>query len=174
MHWFNRNQNVWRVTILLILVISILGPWTHTSDGVPPPAWCRAPHILLETSRCARLMPGIEIITFGGRALLSILVGLGSGQLAGLNLVRELSFTLLISSLVLPLIVLPLQVRFGGNRYLQIGALAAWGLAAVIGLFIGATGGIIPPGQNWGLWLFISAAAGALTLEATLFRAEKN
>lgn len=168
---FRSHQNVWRGALILILVVSILGPWTHTSDGVPPPEWCETPLILLETGRCARLMPGIEIMSFAGSVLMGLRAGLGTGELTWLDLVRDLLFSLLMSLLILPLLFLMVQLRFRDNRSLQVLAIAIYTLAAGVWLYFGYTESVLPPGQVWGLWLFISTAVGALAMEAALFRA---
>jgi hypothetical protein len=34
--WIVRRQNIWRVAILVLLLVAILGPWSYSADGLPP------------------------------------------------------------------------------------------------------------------------------------------
>jgi len=50
MSWINEHKNVGRVAVLMLLLVAIMGPWTYSSDGVPPAEWCRAPNICWKTT----------------------------------------------------------------------------------------------------------------------------
>jgi hypothetical protein len=79
MSWINEHKNVGRVAVLVLFLVAIMSPWTYTSDGVPPPEWCRDPFILLENDRCVGLVSGAEVLTFMAGAFLSMSVGLVTG-----------------------------------------------------------------------------------------------
>jgi hypothetical protein len=76
MSWINEHKKVGRVAVLMLLLVSLIGPWTYTADGVPPAEWCRDPNILLENGRCVRLVSGATVLTFMPRAFLWMSVGL--------------------------------------------------------------------------------------------------
>ena len=75
-----------------------------------------------------------------------------------------------LTSLFLFLLVLPffstlLLILRGDRRGRQVFNVAAWGLAAGIGLLIGISRYPRLFWVAWGIWLYIGSAASALTLE---------
>jgi hypothetical protein len=49
-------RNLVRLALLLLWIVAILGPWTYTLDGVPPPEWCDERYVLIAEDRCADLI----------------------------------------------------------------------------------------------------------------------
>ena len=172
MSWINEHKNVGRVAVLALLLAAIMSPWTYTSDGVPPAAWCRDPNILLENGRCVRLVSGATVLTFMTSAFLSMSVGLVTGATVLPDRAREFFgvflFTVGIFLLVLPFFSTLLLIRGRDSRCLRVFHLMAWGLAVLsilplLIMFMSAS--VMPPGQIWGIWLYFGLAASALILE---------
>jgi hypothetical protein len=165
MSWIREHKLYWRAALLLFLTAAFMGPWTISSDGVPPPEWCDSPNLLLEDNRCVRLVYGTEIITFYGTVVLAMIVWLGSGAADFLSRVSEFIFTIGLFLLILPtfstlLLIWGRETR--GRRSLHMMAL---GLAAASALPLALSAPSLSPIRLWGIWLFIGLAAGALLLE---------
>lgn len=169
MSWINEHKNVGRVTVLALLLVAIMGPWVYTSDGVPPPEWCRDPNILLENGRCVGLVSGATILTFMGSAFLTMTVGLVSGATVLPDRAREFLgvflFVALLFLLVLPFFTTLLLIRGRDSRRVRVFHLTAWGLAAVLSLLPVVFEPVLRSSRFWGIWLYIALAASALILE---------
>jgi len=172
MSWINEHKNVGRGAVLVLLLVAIMGPWTYTSDGVGPTAWCRAPNILLDNGRCVRLVSGATVLTFMAGAFLSMSVGLVTGATVLPDRAREFLgaflFTVGIFLLILPFFSTLLLIRGRDRRRWRVFHVMAWGLAALSVLpllIILKSATVMPPGQLWGIWLYLGLAASVLTLE---------
>ena len=164
--WIYQHQNTWRAAILLLLLVTILGPWVYTSDGVPPAEWCRAPNILLESDRCVKLESGATILIFMVRALPSIGLALVSDKIGIGEIFREFLFILLFLLLLLPFFSTLLLIWGREHRRLYLFNLIVWGLALVPALLLATTDGSgLPIYTFWGIWLYIVLVAMAFILE---------
>jgi hypothetical protein len=171
MSWINEHKNFGRVAALMLLLVAIMGPWTYSSDGVPPAEWCDDPLILLENERCVRLVSGATVLTFVIGVFLSMSVGLVTGATVLPDRAREflITFRLMVGVflLILPFFTTLLLIRGRDSRRLRVFHLMAWGLAAVLGLLLTllAVSGSGLYSELWGIWLYFGLAAGALILE---------
>jgi hypothetical protein len=169
--WINEHKNVGRVAVLMLLLVAIMGPWTYSSDGVPPAEWCRDPNILLENDRCVKLVSGARILTFMAGAFLSMSVGLVTGATVlsdrGREFLGVFLFMMLLFLLMLPFFTTLLLIRGGDSRRRRVFHVMAWGLAAVLGLLLAllAVYGSGLYSKLWGIWLYTGLAASALILE---------
>jgi hypothetical protein len=163
MSWLNEHKNVGRVAVLLLLLVAFFGPWTHTSDGVPPAEWCSDPNILLENGRCVRLVSGWTVLNFMAFAFFGLGAQLVSGRM-GFEILREFLFVLILFLLVLPIVSSSILIRSGNGRRMRVFQVIAWGLAAVPVLLLVASGWS-GRAELWGLWLYTGIATGALVLE---------
>lgn len=166
----NRRKNVVRVAVLIMLLVTIIGPWTYSSDGTPPAEWCRDPNILLDNGRCVRLVSGAEVLTFITGAFLSLNVQLVKGTLVLADRAREFLgvslFMVFLFLLVQPFFSTLLLI-FGGDRPpCRMYHVAAWGLAAAIsGLLLVASCWSGLRTDLWGIWLYVALAASVLAVE---------
>jgi hypothetical protein len=178
MSWINEHKNVGRVTVLVLLLVAMMGPWTYTADGVPPAEWCRDPNILLENGRCVRLVSGATVLTFIPRAFLWMSVGLVTGATAFADRAREFLgvflFTMRLFLLVLPFLTTLLLVRGRDSRRLRAFHLMAWGLAAVLSLLPLVSESVLRSGRFWGIWLYTGLAASTLILEVLALAAGRR
>jgi hypothetical protein len=171
MSWINEHKNVGRVAVLMLLLLAIMGPWTYTSDGVPPAAWCRDPNILLENGRCVKLVSGARILTFMAGAFLSMSVGLVTGATVLPDRAREFLgvflFMMLLFLLMLPFFTTLLLIRGGDSRRRRVFRVTAWGLAAVLGLLLAllAVSGSELYSELWGIWLYTGLTVSVLIPE---------
>ena len=160
-----KTLNLLRLLILMVMIISLSGPWTFTSDGVPPPEWCGSPHILADNGRCVDLVSGWRIITFFLFALLVLLPGLLSGQVAFADLARELSAGVFILLLILPAILTGLSTI---RKTRLVGFLTGLSWIAAIAPVIS----ILQQNYRnvdltrfWGIWAYCILALVGLSLE---------
>jgi hypothetical protein len=173
--WINEHKNGWRAAALIVLAAAMMGPWTYTSDGAPPPEWCRDPNILLESGRCVRLVSGAEIFTFMTGAFFSMSVGLVTGATVLPDKAREFLgvflFVVLLFLLVQPFFS-TLLLAFGGDRSLcRRYHVVTWGLAVVTsGLSLVAFCWPGPRAGLWGNWLYVGLAASVLAVELLAIR----
>jgi hypothetical protein len=178
MSWINDQKNLWRGAVLVGLILAITGPWTYTSDGAPPPEWCRAPFFLMGNGRCVRSVPATEVVTFISGAFLTMSVGLVTGATVLPERAREYLgvsiFTLLLFLLILPIFTTLRMFWGGASQRMWRLHLAAWGLAAALSLatVVGDPG--LRSGRFWGVWLYIGLAASALLLEMIAHRARRR
>jgi len=178
MPWINAHKDIGRVAVLVLLLTAIIGPWTYTSDGVPPPEWCRAPFILLENGHSVRLVPGSEVLSFMTGAFLTMSAGLVTGATALPGRAREFLgvflFMMLVFLLLLPFFTTLLMIRGRASRRLRVFHLIAWGLAGGLSLLPFVSQWALRPARLWGIWLYIGLAASALILEALALAAGKG
>jgi hypothetical protein len=165
-----KYKNLIRIGVLICLVIVIIGPWTYSSDGTPPAAWCSEPNILLDNERCVRLVSGGEILTIMTGGFLALNAQLLTGSLNLVERAREYFgvtlFVLLISLLLLPFINLSFQILRGNHQTKGMYTVLAWGLAALLSglLLVGSYwSGLQAP--FWGMWLYVGLAIAMLLLE---------
>ena len=164
--------------MLVLLLVAIMGPWTYTLDGVPPPEWCHAPLFLLGNGHCAGLVSGATIITFWNGAFFNINVGLVTGVTAFPERAREFLginlFMMLLFLLILPFFTTLLLTWRRDSKRLRIFHLTAWGLAAILSWLLVASQPILRSGRFWGIWLYIGVTASALTLEVFALVSGRN
>jgi hypothetical protein len=174
----NKHKNVWRVAVLVLLVVAIVGPWTFSADGVPPAEWCDAPLILLENGRCVRLVSGATILAFMASAFFQLSVGLVTGEMVLADRTGEFLLTFLFTVgmflLVLPFFSTLFQILGRGHRRMRVFHVITWGLATLPALPIAAHLVFGPYSKLWGAWLYIALTAVALTLELLALAAESR
>ena len=163
-----------RLVVLALLVVAFIGPWSYSMDGIPPPEWCAEPNFLLTPERCARLLPGTEILSLLGSFIIALPVMLFSSEFSLAERGRELLFVLLLALLFLPFISTLILSLAKTTWRLLVLDMAAWGLAAVpVVIFIVTLPFQIAP-LFWGFWLFIGLAAAMLLFGAwTLTRTRR-
>ena len=136
MLWINEHKNVWRVAVLVLLLVAIMGPWGFGDlINVPSEFPCSTPYIRLEGDFCARPLRGITAFSYMAGAF--------------------------IFPLVLPFFSTLLLILRGDHPARQLANIVALGLAAGIGLLIGPR----LFWMSWGIWLYVGTAACALILE---------
>jgi hypothetical protein len=95
MSWINKHKRVWRVAILVLLLVAIMGPWTFDRINVPSEYPCSTPNIRLEGDFCGTPMSGIWIFSWMVGGFINAGVGLVTSALGFTEWAREFLFSLL-------------------------------------------------------------------------------
>lgn len=168
MSWIHAHKNVWRAAILVVGLVALVGPWGFDQINVPAEYSCSPPNVRLEGDFCGLPLQGFRILGWFVLGLISTSADLVTGAIVFSDWARQLLFYLLL--LVLPLISTLLLLLRGDRRRLRIFSIAAWGLAAGMGLVIGLLNYPRLFWILWGLWLYIGLGFSALTLEVLSLR----
>jgi len=168
--WIQEHKTVWRVAILVLLLVAIMGPWGFFEPvNVPSDYPCSAPYIRLEGDMCGEPTPIIWMFYWFVSMPISMVVGLVTGATVltdfGIEFVYILLICLLLLTLVLPFFSTLLLILRGDRTRQQVFNVAAWGLAAGIGLLFGLSRLPRLYWVLWGFWLYIGLAVSALVLE---------
>lgn len=170
MPWFRRHRRVSRLSLLLGVIVAMLGPWTATSDGMPPPERCEPPLVVSEHGRCVKLVSGASVFAFiataWGQFSLDLLAGRATVAQRGGEYLTVSLLALGLLLLLLPVVSTLLAVVGLRRRSVQKLPTVAWGVsglvAALLGGFLGNPGRYL---LTWGAWLFVGLAAIGLGSE---------
>ena len=173
MAWIIEHKRGWRTAVIILLFISLIGPWTFEQINVPAKYTCSPPSFRLEGDFCGVPLAGLRIFTAIIGNFFSIAARLVTGAISLANLSRELLFTVLYLFLLLPFIS-TLLLALGKNRrfrFQSVGWIFAVGIAF---LFLTLSNSFIYPLKVWGIWLYILVGAASLILELTVFRSVRK
>ena len=166
MTWIGEHRRIWRMAVLILLVVSFVGPWT--GDGIHVPAEYNCTSLIyLRTERDMCDMVGVIGIATGVLRLVDALVI--RGTLLPTDLIQELLFLGSFVLLVLPFFTTLLLTALAKRRHKF--HILAWGAAVIVYLLLGLYRSF-PPSWMWGMRLYIWVAAIALALELTAFVAD--
>jgi hypothetical protein len=154
------------VAILVTVLVAIMGPWTFDRIWVPSEHLCSPPTIRLDGDYCGTPLPGLWLLRWMVDGFVYASAELLAGAMAFVEWARESLFGLFLFLLVLPFFTTLLLILREDRRRWQLLTVAAWGLAAAIGLLIGIYSYPKLFWVLWGIWLYIGLAASALILEA--------
>ncbi len=174
MLWLNKYKRVWRISILILLLVAMIGPWTFERINVPSKYPCTAPFIRLEGDFCGEPMSGIWILSFMVFGMFSSIMGLVSGGIGFIDWARQFLFSSFLFLLILPIITTILLIRGKESRSLRTIHLIAWGVAIGIVLLLGFSSFSRLRWELWGTWLFIGLAVSILILELLSLKINKE
>ena len=163
--WINEHKNGWRVALLVVVLVAIMGPWTFDPIFLPPGFSCSAPNIRLDDDFCGTPLSGTWWLYWMVIGFVYASAGLVTGAMGFVESVDVFRVSLLLFLLVLPFFSTLLLILRGDRRRRQIFNIVAWGLAAGIALLIGMSSYPRLFWVLWGSWLYIGLAASALILE---------
>ena len=147
MPWINENRNFIRSLILILFVVTLIGPWMFDQINVPAEYACDKPFIRLEGDFCGSPLSGFQFFS------LFILVGL--------------SLLLLI-----PFFTTLLVIWKKDSRRLQTINLSMWSLALILALLLFVLQLQDKVFYLWGLWLYIMLAICTLIVEMIVRKAK--
>ena len=169
MLWLNEHKRAWRVVMLGLLFVALVGPWAFDLVNVPAEYACSAPYIRLKGDYCGEPVSGMRILP----ALVSGLISLVMGLITGTPVITDLgngvlvifcAFLLFLPVLTTLLLILP-RSRPPRLAFQWV----VWGLAAVASLvWLSFSPDEWLPGLLWGRSLYIALASGMLILEGAL------
>ena len=92
MLWIDKNKRIWRTAILIMLLVSMIGPWSFELINVPSKYPCSSPFIRLEGDFCGEPILGIRILSFMIFGMVSSSMGLASGGILFIDWARQFLF----------------------------------------------------------------------------------
>ena len=165
MSWMIEHKNVWRVVLLVVMLVAIMGPWIFDQILVPPGFSCSDPSIRLDDDFCGTPLPGTWLLYWMVVGLPYASVELITGSISFDDWTGVFRFSLILFPIVLPFISTLLLILRGDRRCRHIFNIAAWGLAAGIALWIAISSYPRLFWVLWGSWLYIGLAASVLILD---------
>ncbi|GJM41484.1 MAG: hypothetical protein DHS20C20_17660 [Ardenticatenaceae bacterium] len=164
MNWIQDHKRVWRTAVLILLLISLIGPWAFEQVHVPAEYACSPPNFRLEGDFCGTPITGMWIFTGLIGNFFSLVGRLFSGGIAFTSLFRELLFAIFSLLLVLPFFTTLLSI-LQKDKYARFRR-ASWGLALSLALLFGLFAlpqfSVYPP---WGIWLYSAVLIVALLVQ---------
>ena len=174
MLWLGKQKSVWRTAELALFLLAMVGPWGFDRVHVPSEYACSAPWRRLEGELCWLPMRGTGVLSDMARAFINISAELVTGTIAPTDIAGESLLSLLLFPLVLPFFSTLLLILRGDGWHRQGFSVAAWGLAAGIGLLHCVASRLRLPWAVWGVWLYIGLAPSALILEVLTLAAARK
>jgi hypothetical protein len=169
---YDRKQTL-RIASLALLFLAMFGPWAYDRINVPAEYPCHFPNVRLEGDFCGVPQSGISILFMVSEGLSDISRQLVAGSAIFPGRAREILFMLAFILLPLPSFSTILVLFKRNTRGLLIFNLGMWGLGAVLGTFWFVMLIAHPNAHGWslwGLWFYLVAAIGMLTLESLVFK----
>lgn len=165
MSWIYEHQRNWRIVLLVLMIVAFMGPWAFDLTNVPAEYSCSPPNIRLYDDFCGAPLSGIRIFFWISSGLISISVGLVTGEFVFSERIREFLIGLLLFLPLLPIFSTLLLILRGDHQRRQVFTIIAWILAIGAGLFLGMSNYPRSGWAVWGIWLYIGLALSALILE---------
>jgi len=165
MIWIKKNRRVWRTSILVLLLVAFLGPWTFDLIWVPSDHFCYPPYIRLDDDFCGIPLSGIWFYRWIAGIFIDSSTGLVTGELVFTELIRDFLFCLFVFLPLLPFISAILLIPRGDHKRRRVFTIITWGLPIAFGLFWGLINFPKLFWLVWGVWLYIGLAISALILE---------
>ena len=141
MSWINENRNFIRPIILIVFVVTLIGPWMFDQINVPAEYTCDKPFIRLEGDFCGYPLSVLQFFSL---------------------------FTIL---LLLPFFTTLLLIWKKDSHRLQTINLSMWGLALLLAVLVFGLQLQDKAFYLWGLWLYFVLAMGALIVEMIIRKA---
>lgn len=168
MSWVNGNKHIVRVIILVLFIVSLLGPWAYDLINVPAEYTCSLPNVRLYGDFCGLPMAWFfGFMMFAGE-FFHILRELITGSFIGRG--RELFGLVLYILPSLPLLTTLLLLWKKDSPRLRIFHILAWGLGCVFPLFALFFQPNVQFLRLWGPWLYIGVAVSAVVFELLMWK----
>lgn len=172
MSWIKEHKRRWRTAVFILLLISIIGPWTFERIYVPTEYACPS-SIRLEGDFCGIPLSGVWLFTAILGSFFSVTVRLISDAQSLTNVTRELIFSILYLFLVVPFFT-TLRLILGKNhRFWSQGLFLGLAVAVAL-LFWGQSNLSVPPQTLWGFWLYVMVIVTALIMEMFTIGTDKK
>lgn len=165
----SQNISIIRVSVLLLLVVALLGPWTFDTVNVPREFACSAPFIRLDGDFCGVPISGVQFLQLWVVGFFYMIFELITGEFTGSA--REFLLGLSILPLIPFLTTLLLLWKKDARQY-RTAHLVAWALALLLALAFMLLQTQDPLIPLWGLWFYILLAIGTILIE--YFAAKNN
>ena len=168
--WLAKRERIWRISVLGLLLLAVLGHWGFDRILLPAENPCTAPFIRLDGDVCGTPISGIWMLREIVSEFIERMAGILRGAPPPIDSGRDYIFTLFLGAflIVLPLLSNLVLILAGNRRPWQFFNVVAWGLALGMGLLI--TMATYPKlyWQLWGAWLYIGVAITAVFVEVLI------
>jgi len=170
-----KRKRIWRVSILILLVVSFMGPWIFEVIWVPLTSEysCSDPFIRLDGYLCGMPMSGIWLYR-NINGFIYAATELATGTMRFADWIREFLFSLILFLPILPLFTTTILIMRGDHRRRQIFNISAWGLGVVLGLLMGLSNYPKLFYVLWGVWLYTLLAISMFILEILALNAKST
>jgi hypothetical protein len=166
MTWLNQHRRTWRIIILVLLVLSFIGPWGYDLINVPAQYECTPPNFRLEGDFCGIPLPGVWAVLVSFSVIFEVFAGETNTTFAVLLMRVLFSFSVLLTPL--PIFSSLFLLSSGGHSWPQTRHIIALGVAAVGGLMFVLSSVSLQGHLSfylWGAWAYVVLAFAALLLE---------
>ena len=170
MDWTRENTRTWRIVILVLLVLAIMGPWGFDRTNVPAEFACNPPHIRLEGDFCGSPISGIRSLSWMFIGIPSFLLGWFTGEIDPNQALQSFGFILATILLLLPIFNLLFILIRGAQPRFQKYHLVVCGLDFSMVLILGILNHPKFFYALWGIWLYIGLMISILVLEGILLK----
>jgi hypothetical protein len=174
MTWISRHKRNLRITLLILMLLAIIGPWVFDLINVPAKYTCAPPNYRLHDDFCGMALSGLWVLWGSTAEFIRSAWMLVTGQDGLASIFRVLAISLFDLLIVLPVVSTLLVCLRDDNRRLVVFHMLICGLAAGAGLLMGLNSYPRLFYVVWGVWLFVLATASAVILEVLLMRNRKN
>ena len=168
-----KNKVGWRWFVLVLFVISMLGPWAFDLLSVPAQYPCEKPSVRLSGDFCGYPLSGFEAFTMAFGGLFYMVNELIKGNITALIS----GFLMLIypGIIILPVFSILLLQWKKNSRRLQTINLVIWGLACLttVTMFVlhASREQVVHSFYLlWGIWLYILIAISEIVFEILVLR----
>lgn len=167
----NKYAAGWRTVILILLVLTFIGPWGYDRIHVPAQYECTPPNFRLQGDFCGTPLPGVWAVMVGFGVIFSTLAGDANATFP--VLLSRILFGFFALLTPLPIFSSLFLLSSGEQSWPQGRHLKVWAVSAIagVGLFLGF---ILLPGQLsfhlWGAWAYLVLAVAAFLLEIAVWR----
>ncbi len=177
MNLIRDHHHTLRISILVLLLVSFLGPWAFDRIHVPAKYDC-FPNIRLEGDFCGSPLSGIRMFAWIIGRVLNMVNELITHKMVlthrGFEFLISFLYGFLIFLLILPIINTILLFLRGGHPRRQLFTIISWVLAIGGGLFWGLSNFPKLYWAAWGIWLYMGLAVSTLILEILVLASEKD
>lgn len=172
MAWIKNRKGVWRISILVLLGVALLGPWTFDLIWVPSEYSCSAPNIRLDEDYCGIPLSGIWLFRWMVGGFIYVTTELVTRAISFGDWTREFLFGLLLFLPILPIFSTLHLILRGDHRFRRKFNITAWILAFSTVLLIAISSYPKLFYVLWGVWLYTALAISALILEMLVLNTE--
>ena len=170
MAWIKKNRRAWRIALLILMLVALMGPWTFDRLYVPSEYECSAPNIRLDGNFCGVPLSGVSVFFWMSSGLIPLTVGVITGEVIFSERSREFLLLLLLFLPLLPIFSTLLLIPQNDQQPRQVFTIIAWALAIGMVLFWWKNSYPNLLWVLWGIWLYIGLAVNALILEIITLR----
>ena len=176
MLWIRENHKGIRIGLLALLFVALFGPWVFDAIYMPAQYTCAGSLVRLDEHLCGKPLSGLRILVWVTSGFLSITGAVLQGTASGFEWVRELLFCLLLLMPTAPFATATLLFRPAQTQRRQVVHMIAWALTGGAGsvILLSYLPGLPPLRSQWGAWLAIGLALGALAAEALMLATGAN